>query len=89
MIGVSEIILIGLVLAIIFVLPSKLPEFVKAVKEAGREFKASSSGEDRFILDTAERLGISVEGKTMTQIVEEVAERIRILKQEFSKGRSE
>lgn len=63
--------------------PKKLPELARGLGQAVREYRKASSGwfeeeerkkkkEEEALLETAKRLGIDTEGKTMEEIAEEI-----------------
>lgn len=82
--GPWEIVLILIIILIIFG-PKKLPELAKAIGESIRTYRKSSSGlfeeeakpqiksEAAVLVETAKKLGIKTEGKTLEQISEEIA----------------
>lgn len=90
--GFWEILLIVVVLLLLFG-PKKLPDLARAIGEAYREFKKSTSapiveeektpvkeatatqksGEEALV-ELAKKLGISTEGKSMSEIAKEIAE---------------
>ncbi|MEM0467736.1 MAG: twin-arginine translocase TatA/TatE family subunit [Pyrobaculum sp.] len=93
LIGGQEWIVILIALIIILIWgPSKLPSLARSMGEAIREFRKASSGleEDRRyekkeeidqkLLETAKSLGISTEGKTKEQILDEINRKIAELK---------
>jgi sec-independent protein translocase protein TatA len=86
------IILIALVIILIWG-PSKLPSLARGMGEAIREFRkaASSAAEeevrsvekkevDQKIIEMARSLGISTEGKTKEQILDEINKKLAELK---------
>jgi len=88
-IGPWEIALILAIVLIIFG-PKKLPQLAKSVGDAIRQYKAASEGtftdaptesqstaktsETNVLIETAKKLGIKTEGKTMDQISKEIEE---------------
>lgn len=88
-IGPWEIALILVVILIIFG-PKKLPELAKSIGDAIRQYRQASEGaltspqppqptpsktkEADLLIETAKKLGIQTEGKTMEQISKEIAE---------------
>ncbi len=85
-----ELIIIGVVAVVIFLWgPQKIPELARALGRARREFDQASreistglsaetkplQSSDQILLQTAERLGISTEGKTREQISEEIVKK--------------
>lgn len=94
MIGGQEwlIVLIAIVIILIWG-PSKLPSLARGMGEAIREFRKAASGVeeesrrterreeiDQKITELARSLGISTEGKTKEQILDEVNKRLAELK---------
>jgi len=86
------IVLIAIVIILIWG-PSKLPSLARGLGEAIREFRKASSGIeeeprrvekreeiDQKLLETARALGISTEGKTKEQILDEINKKIAELK---------
>lgn len=82
-IGPWEIVLILLIVLILFG-PKKLPELAKAVGDAVKNYRKASSGiweEDKsqpkseasVLIETAKKMGIQTEGKTLEQISDEIA----------------
>jgi len=82
--GPWEIVLVLIIVLIIFG-PKKLPELAKAIGDSVRNYKKSSAGmweeeskpqmkgEAAVLIETAKKLGIKTEGKTLEQISEEIA----------------
>jgi len=95
MVGPQEwlIILIALVIILIWG-PSKLPSLARGMGEAIREFRKAASGVaeedvrrvekkeeiDQKIIEMARSLGISTEGKTKEQILDEINKKLAELK---------
>ncbi len=90
------IVIIAVIILLIFG-PGKIPALAKSIGEAIREFRRGVSGiseeprEERKqvnpkIVETARQLGISTEGKTEEQLLEEINRRLVELKQ--SSGQS-
>jgi len=95
MVGPQEwlIILIALVIILIWG-PSKLPSLARGMGEAIREFRKAASGVaeeevrrverreeiDQKIIEMARSLGISTEGKTKEQILDEISRKLAELK---------
>jgi len=95
MVGPQEwlIILIALVIILIWG-PSKLPSLARGMGEAIREFRKAASGVaeeevrrvekreeiDQKIIEMARSLGISTEGKTKEQILDEINRKLAELK---------
>lgn len=87
------IILIALVIILIWG-PSKLPSLARGIGEAIREFRKAASGVaeeevrrverreeiDQKIIEMARSLGISTEGKTKEQILDEINRKLAELK---------
>jgi sec-independent protein translocase protein TatA len=87
------VILIALVIILIWG-PSKLPSLARGMGEAIREFRKAASGVaeeevrkvekkeeiDQKIIEMARSLGISTEGKTKEQILDEINRRLAELK---------
>jgi len=87
------IILIAIVIILIWG-PSKLPSLARGMGEAIREFRKATSGVveeevkrtekkeeiDQKIIEMARSLGISTEGKTKEQILDEINKRLAELK---------
>jgi sec-independent protein translocase protein TatA len=83
----ETIIIAIIILALIIWGPQKLPEFARAIGQARREFEKASKEEpkkeekkedlDEKIIKMAKELGISTEGKTKEQILEEIAEKAK------------
>ncbi|MGC9051114.1 Sec-independent protein translocase subunit TatA/TatB [Pyrobaculum sp.] len=87
---------IVILIAIVIILlwgPSKLPSLARGMGEAIREFRKAASGieeeprraekkeeVDQKIIELAKSLGISTEGKTKEQILDEVNKRLAELK---------
>ena len=87
--GPWEIALIVAIVLIIFG-PKKLPQLAKSVGDAIRQYKTASEGtftdeptgsqpaaktsETNVLIETAKKLGIKTEGKTMDQISKEIEE---------------
>ncbi len=72
-----------LAIALLIFGPKKLPELARGLGQAVREYRKASSGwfeeeerkkkkEEEALLETAKRLGIDTEGKTMEEIAEEI-----------------
>jgi len=94
-VGLQEwlIILIALVIILIWG-PSKLPSLARGMGEAIREFRKAASGVaeeevrrverreeiDQKIIEMARSLGISTEGKTKEQILDEINRKLAELK---------
>jgi len=86
--GWEWIVVLGIVAVLILWGPKKLPELAKAIGEARKEFQKASkevtkppseeetkpSGDD-LLIETAQMLGISTEGKTKEQIAREIVEK--------------
>jgi len=86
--GWEWIVAIGIVAVLILWGPKKIPELAKAIGEAKREFNKASkevedvaklsskeeteSSSDDLLIETAQMLGISTEGKTREQIAKEI-----------------
>jgi sec-independent protein translocase protein TatA len=95
MVGPQEwlIILIAIVIILIWG-PSKLPSLARGMGEAIREFRKAASGVaeeevrrvekkeeiDQKIIEMARSLGISTEGKTKEQILDEINRKLAELK---------
>ncbi len=86
------VILIAVVIILIWG-PSKLPSLARGMGEAIREFRKAASGieeeprrvekkeeVDQKIIELAKSLGISTEGKTREQILDEVNKKLAELK---------
>jgi len=84
--GYEWLLVVAAVIVILIWGPSKLPALARGVGEALREFRKASSGEaekeeaERKLLETAKSLGISTEGKTKEQLLEEINKKIQELK---------
>jgi len=86
--GWEWIVVLGIVAVLILWGPKKLPELAKAIGEARKEFQKASkevtkppseeetkpSGDD-LLIETAQMMGISTEGKTKEQIAREIVEK--------------
>jgi sec-independent protein translocase protein TatA len=88
-IGPWEIALILVIILIIFG-PKKLPELAKSIGDAIRQYRQAQEGtvtstqpsqptpsrtkETDLLIETAKKLGIQTEGKTMEQISKEITE---------------
>ncbi len=82
--GPWEIVLVLIIVLIIFG-PKKLPELARAIGDSVRNYKKASvgmweeeskpqiKGEAAVLIETAKKLGIKTEGKTLEQISEEIA----------------
>lgn len=88
------VILIALVIILIWG-PSKLPSLARGMGEAIREFRKAASGIeeeprrvekkeeiDQKIVEMAKSLGISTEGKTKEQILDEINKKLAELKKQ-------
>jgi len=86
------VVLIAIIILLIWG-PSKLPSLARGLGEAIREFRKAASGIeeeprkvekreeiDQKLLETARALGISTEGKTKEQILDEINKKIAELK---------
>ncbi len=87
------IILVAIVIILIWG-PSKLPSLARGMGEAIREFRKAASGTaeeevrrvekkeeiDQKIIEMARSLGISTEGKTKEQILDEINKKLAELK---------
>jgi len=86
------VVLIAIVILLIWG-PSKLPSLARGLGEAIREFRKAASGIeeeprrvekreeiDQKLLETARALGISTEGKTKEQILDEISKKVAELK---------
>lgn len=87
------VVLIALVIILIWG-PSKLPSLARGMGEAIREFRKAASGVaeeevrrvekkeeiDQKIIEMARSLGISTEGKTKEQILDEINKKLAELK---------
>jgi len=86
------IVLIAIIILLIWG-PSKLPSLARGLGEAIREFRKAASGIeeeprkvekreeiDQKLLETARALGISTEGKTKEQILDEISKKVAELK---------
>jgi sec-independent protein translocase protein TatA len=86
------IILIAVVILLIWG-PSKLPALARGIGQALHEFRRASQGlatnedeEYRKLLDVARSLGISTEGKTKEQILEEVNQKVKEVNKKITLG---
>ncbi|RFB00246.1 Sec-independent protein translocase subunit TatA/TatB [Pyrobaculum aerophilum] len=92
-VGPQEMILILIAIVIILIWgPSKLPALARGMGEAIREFRRAASGVeehkreekkeeiDQKIIEMARSLGISTEGKTKEQILDEINKKLAELK---------
>lgn len=81
MISAAEwVVIIILILALLIFGPSKIPELAKALGKAKREYERASRGEEREmdeILALAKELGISTEGKTKEEILNEIRKKAK------------
>jgi sec-independent protein translocase protein TatA len=91
--GIPEIILI-LVILLLLVGPSKLPDLARSLGEAVKEYKRASAGilapstpkrEEELLLQTARKLGIETKGKSIEKIAEEILQRAEKTKEEATK----
>lgn len=88
--GWEWIVAIGIIAVLILWGPKKLPELARAVGEARKEFSKASKevkevtsvpaeetkpSSDDLLIETAQMLGISTEGKTKEQIAQEIVKR--------------
>jgi len=86
--GWEWIVVLGIVAVLILWGPKKLPELAKAIGEARKEFQKASKevtkppseeetkpSSDDLLIETAQMLGISTEGKTKEQIALEIVEK--------------
>jgi len=79
--GWPELIIILVILLLVFG-GSRLKGVAKGLGESIKEFKKASSEEpekkedDEAILEAAEKMGIKTEGKTSTQVLKEMNERL-------------
>jgi len=79
---------IALILVIVLILfgPKKLPELARSIGDALRQYRKAQEGvleepakpqtgksEKELLIDTAKKLGIKTEGKTMEEISDEIA----------------
>jgi len=85
-IGMGELILILIIILILFG-GKKLPELARSLGEAVKEFKRASTGlesdtqlgeaaVDQEIDELSQLLGIDKKGKTKTQLIKEIREKI-------------
>lgn len=80
LIGWPELILILIIVVFIFG-ASRLREMAKAVGEGVREYKKATTEtpeqikKEDAIREAAEKMGISVEGKTTSQLLEEMSQK--------------
>lgn len=91
--GWPEMALVVLVLLLIFG-PERMPQMAKALGQAIREFRKASESpfyeaptppkptQEKALMDTAKKLGITTEGKTTEQVAEEIVKKAG----EVSKG---
>jgi len=95
MVGPQELLIILIAIVIILIWgPSKLPSLARGMGEAIREFRKAASGVaeeevrrvekkeeiDQKIIEMARSLGISTEGKTKEQILDEINRKLAELK---------
>jgi len=86
--GWEWIVVVGIIAVLLLWGPKKLPELAKAIGEARKEFQKASKevtkppseeetkpSSDDLLLETAQMLGISTEGKTKEQIAREIVEK--------------
>ena len=87
--GLIEWLLVGLILVILLLSPSKIVDLARALGKAAREFKAGLRSEAKEaeeaieqrkgeLIELARKLGIDVEGKTLDEIVSEIAKKLKI-----------
>jgi len=85
--GWPELTLIILILLLIFG-PSKLPQLARSAGETVREFRKASAGTietvgetvkpvEATIMDLAKTMEVNVEGKTPTQVAEEIVKKLK------------
>ena len=80
LIGWPELILILIIVVFIFG-ASRLREMAKAVGEGDREYKKATTEtpeqikKEDAVREAAEKMGISVEGKTTSQLLEEMSQK--------------
>ena len=86
--GWEWVVLIGIIVVLILWGPKKLPELARAIGEAKKEFQKASKevtkplseeeterSSDDLLIETAQMLGISTEGKTKEQIAQEIVKK--------------
>jgi len=86
--GWEWIVVVGIIAVLLLWGPKKLPELAKAIGEARKEFQKASKevtkpppeeetkpSSDDLLIETAQMLGISTEGKTKEQIAREIVEK--------------
>ncbi len=91
--GWEWIVIVAIVAALILWGPKKLPELARAIGEAKKTFEKASKeveettkslsqietepSSDDLLIETAQMLGISTEGKTKEQISQEIVEKVK------------
>jgi len=91
--GWEWIVIVAIVAALVLWGPKKVPELARAIGEAKKEFEKASKeveetanslskietepSSDDLLIETAQMLGISTEGKTKAQISQEIVEKVK------------
>ncbi len=91
--GPNEMLILLILVVLLLLGPSKIPQLARALGEAVREFKKAQEGifeepsesvkerqkasEDKLIYELAKKLGVSTEGKSPEQLKEEVLEKAK------------
>jgi len=91
--GWEWIVIVAIVAALVLWGPKKVPELARAIGEAKKEFEKASKeveetakslsqletepSSDDLLIESAQMLGISTEGKTKEQISQEIVEKVK------------
>jgi sec-independent protein translocase protein TatA len=95
--GWEWIVIAGVIIIFFLWGPKKIPDLARAIGRARGEFEKASKEEpspieekparttaDNALIDTAKKLGISTEGKTIDEIAREIAQRASASKTVYS-----